>query len=99
MLTVEVGNEITVTIRETQLNIHNSRILVGRIKELFSEHERDVVINLENVMFLDSSTIASFIEVYNMVKEARKELSFTNPSPFVRKIFEMLHLSKFFKIQ
>lgn len=98
MISIDVGTAITVTVNETMLNIHNSQILLERMKEVFREHEQNVVIDLANVTFLDSSIIAVFVQFNNLLKDSRRELSFTNLTPFVRRIFEMLHLSSFFKI-
>lgn len=99
MLSINIDDVVTVTINNKLLNIHNTQDILHQLKSIALEHKQNIVINLINVESLDSSTIAMFVEYNNFLKESRRELTFINLSPFVKKIFEMLHISKFFKIQ
>ncbi|MBN2159321.1 MAG: STAS domain-containing protein [Spirochaetes bacterium] len=98
MLTIDVQDAVTVTINLKMLNIHNSREIQQQLSEIARIHNKNIIINLQNVTSLDSSTISMLVDFNNHLKETGRELSFINPSPFVKKIFEMIHISKFFTI-
>ena len=99
MLAIMVDNVITITIRTRKLNIHNAQEILDKLKETAKLYNKNIIINLEQVESLDSTTIAMFVEFYNFLKDLNIELTFMNLSPFVGKIFEMLHISKFFNIK
>jgi anti-anti-sigma factor len=98
VLSIDVKDAVTVTINLKMLNIHNSREIQQQLREIFRAHQKNIIINLENVTSLDSSTISMLVDFNTQLKETGRELSFVNPSPFVKKIFDMIHISKFFTI-
>jgi anti-anti-sigma factor len=100
MVVITVNDEINVTINIKLLNIHNAQGIAAKLEEASQEHKtKNFIINLENVESIDSSSIAMFVEFVQTLKDSGRELTFTNLSPFVKRIFDMLHIAKFFKIK
>ena len=58
-----------------------------------------MVLDFANVSSIDSTVIAMLVEFNNHMAENKKKLTLVNLSPFVKKIFEILHIDKFFSIK
>jgi anti-anti-sigma factor len=99
MISIDVNEVAVVTIGIRLMNIHNSQEILRTLKETAKKYHKNIVINLEKVELMDSTTIAMFVEYNNFLKENGLELTFTNLSPFIKKIFNMLHISTFFNIK
>ena len=100
MLTIDVNEEINVTVDIKLLNIHYAPGILSELKKASDENsDKNFQINLEKVESIDSSCIAMFVEFMQLLKKSNRELTFTNLSPFVKKIFDMLHISKLFTIK
>ncbi|OHD64247.1 MAG: hypothetical protein A2176_01195 [Spirochaetes bacterium RBG_13_51_14] len=98
VLSIEVKDAVTITINLKMVNIHYSREILQQLEDVAREHEKKIILNLENVDSLDSSTITMLVEFYGYCKEIGREFMLINLNPFVKKTFEMLHLAKFFNI-
>lgn len=98
MISVEVNGAVTITITIRLLTIHNSHELLRLLLETAYQYDKDIIINFINVNSLDSTIIAMLIEFNNHMKDNGKKLTFANLSPFVKKTFEILHITKFFDI-
>lgn len=99
MLTIEINDSILATVQDKILNVHNAQAIFRTLEETVREQRKDLVLNLEHVSSCDSSTIALFVELQTTLKSFGKELSMINISPFVSKIFDMLHIKKLFNIE
>ena len=99
MLTFEINDSITATIEVAMLNAHNAPGIFHQLEELVREHHKNLELNLTKVTSCDSSTIALFVELQSTLKDRDRQLTLTNVAPFVLRVFEMLHIAKFFKIE
>jgi anti-anti-sigma factor len=99
MLSIEINDSITATVEDKMLNVHNAQGIFRQLEDLVREHSKDLVLNLEHVVSCDSSTIALFVELQSTLKDRGRDLRMINISPFVLKVFEMLHITKFFNIE
>lgn len=99
MVTIEINDPIIATVEDRILNVHNAQIIFRQLDDAIRKHRKDLVLNLEHVGSCDSSTIALFVELQTTIRSLGKELSLTNLSPFVLKVFDMLHITKMFHIE
>jgi anti-anti-sigma factor len=99
MLTIEINDSIIATVQDRILNVHNARAIFRQLEMTVREHRKDLVLNLEHVNSCDSSTIALFVEIQTTLRSFGKELSMINISPFVMKVFDMLHIRKLFNLE
>lgn len=60
--------------------------------------ERNTVIDLSAVTYIDSSGVASLVEGYQQAKDKKLEFGLINISDAVRNVLELAHLDKVFTI-
>jgi anti-anti-sigma factor len=99
MLSIEINDTITATVQDKFLTVHNAQGIFRQLEDLVREHNKDLILNLVNVVSCDSSTIALFVELQTNLKERGRDLRMTNVAPFVLKVLEMLHITSFFNIE
>lgn len=79
------------------LTFENNAEFSSSILELESK-ELKIAINMENVQFIDSSTIGIFIKLYRLITEKNGELVFFNINDSIQKIFVGNNLCEIFKL-
>jgi anti-anti-sigma factor len=99
VLSVYVNDDVIVTIKVRLMTIHHAHDIQTELKDIIAKHDKNIILDLQNVESLDSTNISMFIEINNFLKESGKKLILTNFTPFVKKTFDMLHITKFFNIQ
>ena len=60
--------------------------------------EPQVMVNLQQVAYLDSSGIATLVEGYQESNNLRKRILFYGLAPMVRSVLDLTHLTKVFEI-
>jgi len=63
-----------------------------------SSPQKAVVLDLDRVTFMDSSGVGLLIGLRRMCQEQGKAFSIANPSPPIRKLFDMLRLTDYFAV-
>jgi anti-anti-sigma factor len=99
VLSVEVRDDVIVTIKLRLMTIHHSHEILVQLKNIIAEHDKNIVLNLQSVDSIDSTSISMLVELDHYLKESGKVLTLANLAPFVKKTFEMLHITKFFNIK
>jgi anti-anti-sigma factor len=99
LISIDVKNIVTVTINLRLLTVHDSKELFTRLKDISGIHDKNIDLNLGMVESLDSSILAMLVEFNNHLKHKNRELTITNMTPFVKRTFELLHISNFFNIR
>jgi anti-sigma B factor antagonist len=95
--TREVGYVMVVSCR--------GRIVAGGESELLSSHlarllrdRRAIVLNLQEVGFVDSSGLGAIVRGLNNLRQAHGDLKLSSLTPPLRKVLEISHLGKLFEI-
>ncbi len=78
------------------MDASNADGLKTALSQLDLQGQDRVVINLEQVGFIDSSGIGALLSYY---KQLNKRLSLMNPSPTVMSVLELLRLHRVFEIE
>jgi anti-anti-sigma factor len=99
VISIEVNGAVIITITVRLLTIHNSHELLRVLLETAHQYDKEFVLDFINVTTVDSTVIAMLVEFNNHMAENKKKLTLVNLSPFVKKTFEILHITKFFNIQ
>ena len=89
----DVGDE-----KGVDVDLDSSPLLRERLVELTDAHEKAVVVDLENVKYMDSSGIATLVEALQKIKKYGGQLWLTNLSDTVRSVFELSRLDRVFDI-
>jgi len=59
---------------------------------------KDVIINLEKVDYMDSSGLATFVEMFKNIRRYEGRMKLVKPSKKVKGLFEITKLDKLFEI-
>ena len=81
-----------------RLDMNTSSEVKSRIKELLDKQTKKMILNLARVDFINSSGLGVLVSLLRDVRLANSKLAITNPSPYVREIFEITQLINIFDI-
>ncbi len=82
-----------------ELDIESSTILKERLHEILDEQMADVIINAEDLEYIDSTGLGMLIGVIKTLKTRGKELTIVNPQTSVTKLFRITGLDKVFTLR
>jgi anti-anti-sigma factor len=68
-------------------------VLAATLAKAISLDEPAVVIDLSGVHFIDAATIGVIVTAKNLLAQRGRSLQLRAPAPFVRRIFDVCHLS------
>lgn len=81
-----------------EIDLYNAPEIKDIINKLIEEKQYNVVINLEQVSYIDSSGIGALISSLSNLKKYQGGLKIINVYASVRKVFELTKLTSFFEI-
>lgn len=80
------------------IDLHVTRVLEGRFKELVKDGFYNLSIQLENVKYIDSVGLRVLIDVNNLATTHKGLVALINPSPIVKRVLEITALTRIFKM-
>ena len=92
------SNGVTVLNLIGRFEAQNSSSVRATIKEVMGKTPANVVINLKDVQFIDSSGLAVLVQGMKLAKNAKGQLRLCGLQQKVRIIFELTRLDKVFEI-
>ncbi len=98
MISVEVGTEILIVLKVNELNIDNVKYIQEKISSTALEHNKNILINMENVNFIDSAGISMLVRLIQRYSSKKRKIAFNNITSEVRNTIKMVNLHRFFKI-
>lgn len=81
-----------------EIDLHNVPEVRQALVGACEEKPQRLVVNLEQVAYMDSSGIGTLVEAYRRVKTYEGKLVLVGVGSRVRSLFEITKLDKFFKI-
>ena len=60
---------------------------------------KKIIVNCENLSYIDSTGLGAFISIYKNIKEKGEKLGITGLKPHIKKIFLITDLDKVFEIE
>jgi len=94
----ERHNDAAVCFLEGEININNSPELRKAFDELIKRGEKKVLLDFSAVSYIDSSGLATLIEMLQRLKKTGGLLRFSNMDQKIKNIFEITKLNKLFAI-
>jgi anti-sigma B factor antagonist len=91
-------DSITVLDISGEIDLYNAPEIKDIINKLIEEKKYNVIINLEQVSYIDSSGIGALISSLSNLKKYQGGLKIINVFASVRKVFELTKLTSFFEI-
>jgi anti-sigma B factor antagonist len=80
------------------LDFHSSPDLREKLQDVFKGRTRKIVVSLKKVSYIDSSGLATFVELLQKMKRAEGILILAELVPAVRSVFEIAKLDKVFTL-
>lgn len=95
----QVNNILAVTLEGTSLDAKESQQFKQEILDLIrSNHIQNVVLDLHNLNFIDSSGLGSFLSILRKLNEDGGELKMASMNRSIRIVFELVCMHKIFEI-
>ncbi len=94
----EKGATVLIEVREERLDAHNSSELKTQMLSLFDEGKNNIVIDLKDVRFVDSSGLGSLVSGFKNASARNGNLKLCGLQPQVKSMFELTRLHRVFEI-
>ena len=85
-------------VREDRLDANNSEELKIELRHLFDSGTKDLVIDLKEVLFIDSSGLGVLVSGYKNASTQHGSLKLSNLQSQVKSMFELTRLHRVFDI-
>lgn len=95
---VENKNGLTVCCIEGEVDINSSPNIKKSFDKLIASKTPKIIVNLSKVTYVDSSGLATLVEVLKNMRSYGGKLRLTNMSSKVKSLFEITKLEKLFEI-
>jgi len=92
------SNEIRILEVSGEIDFHSSRELRQKFQEILDKKCSKLLVNLKKVSYIDSSGLATFVEVLQRMKRAGGKLVLVGLAPAVRGVFEIAKLDAIFDL-
>ena len=83
---------------EGELDFHSSPEVRGELAKLIDRQAPKVMVDLKSVHYIDSSGLATFVELFQKMKRYSGVLVLFNLNQGVRSVFEIAKLDTIFKL-
>jgi len=97
-LKIRKSSDIYIVDVDGELDLYNSYKLKELIMKMLEKKIQKIIINLENVEYIDSSGIGALIYICSTIKKLGLKLYITNIRGSVKKVIELTKLMGYFPI-
>lgn len=94
----ELKNGLTVCYIDGEIDINTAPDIKKSFQGLLAKKTPKLVINLARVSYVDSSGLATLVEILKNMRSYGGKMRLTNMSPKVKSLFEITKLEKLFEI-
>ncbi len=95
---IETKNGLTVCHVEGEIDINSSPGIKKSFDKVLSAKTPKIVVNLSKVTYVDSSGLATLVEILKNMRSYGGRLRLTNLSSKIKSLFEITKLEKLFEI-
>jgi anti-sigma B factor antagonist len=98
-LKTEKNNDVMViNVKEERLDAHNSGDLKSEMQKLFAEGNKNILVDLKDVRFIDSSGLGALVSGFKNAISHQGNLKLSSLQPQVKSMFELTRLHRVFEI-
>jgi anti-sigma B factor antagonist len=98
-LKTEKKNDVMViNVKEERLDAHNSGELKIEMQKLFEEGNKNILVDLKEVRFIDSSGLGALVSGFKNAISHHGNLKLSTLQPQVKSMFELTRLHRVFEI-
>ncbi len=94
----KIKDVIVMQIKEERLDAHNSPELKVEMQRLFEEGNKQLLIDLKDVRFIDSSGLGALVSGFKNATTYQGDLRLCSLQPQVKSMFELTRLHRVFEI-
>ncbi|MDD5583510.1 MAG: STAS domain-containing protein [Candidatus Omnitrophica bacterium] len=98
MIREERANNVLICVLDGEVNINTSPDLRKAFDTIVRNNEKKVLIDFSNVPYIDSSGLATLIEMLQRLRRIGGTMKLANMSQKVKNVFEITKLAKLFEI-
>jgi anti-sigma B factor antagonist len=95
---VEKNAVVLIDVKEERLDAHNSSELKTQMLNLFEEGKNDMIVDLGEVRFVDSSGLGALVSGFKNASARNGNLKLCNLQQQVQSMFELTRLHRVFEI-
>jgi len=95
---IKILNEIAVIELSEKLDLYNAALLPRAINKLIAKNTKSVILNLKNVVYIDSSWIGVLITSMSELRKNGGALKITGLNEFTTPIFRITNSKRLFDI-
>ncbi len=95
---LDQGAVVLIEVKEERLDAHNSGSLKTEMLSLFEDGKQNLVIDLKEVRFVDSSGLGSLVSGFKNASARNGNLKLCGLQPQVKSMFELTRLHRVFEI-
>ncbi len=89
---------VVITIKEERLDAHNANDLKAELLALFEQGKRNILIDLKDVRFIDSSGLGALVSGFKNAITNQGSLKLASLQTQVKSMFELTRLHRVFDI-
>lgn len=97
-INIERQDNVVIVKPDGEIDLHNSPQLRKTLQDLTKENQPNLLIDLESVSYMDSSGLATLVEVFQSIQKQGKKLALSSPVDTVKNIFTITRLDEIFSI-
>lgn len=97
-ITDNVQSDVLICNVEGEINIDTSPQLRRTFGEYINKNNKKIVVDFTGVSYIDSSGIATFIELFQRLKKIEGKFRICAMSPKVKSVFEVTKVLKLFEV-
>jgi anti-sigma B factor antagonist len=98
IVTENRGRRTVLSVKEGRLDAHNSGELKDRILKVLEEGGRNLIVDLSDVQFIDSSGLGALLSGYKNANLRSSAFALASLQPRVKSMFELTRLHRVFEI-
>lgn len=91
-------NLVVISIEEKNVIRTNAELLINKVKESIDQGNVNFIVDLKNVVHLNSSGINLFISILTLIRNAEGELVLTSISEKIKNLLIITKLNSIFKV-
>jgi anti-sigma B factor antagonist len=95
---IELQNDVKILILQGELSLFNAGKLKETVVRLFNDGATKIILNFEEVGYIDSAGIGSLLFIFSESKKRSVRVFFTNMHGAVKKVITLTKLEKYFPI-
>ena len=93
-----IGGDRLVMALEGELDMFVAPSLVARFHEIAEDGSKDVVVDLSDARFIDTTVLEAFVTAQKELQDHKHALAVVAPAPYTRRTFELTGLNELLRV-